>query len=134
VCAHHVWKWRKVLSAGFGLKCNFLRFLECSAVCTHTHTHTHTNTYTHLHTHTQTHTHTHPNIHTHKHTHPHIHTLTHTRTHTHTHALTTPLRYVHRVGRTARMGHAGESILFLMPHERPYIGMLASKGVTMQVR
>ncbi|KAF5831920.1 hypothetical protein DUNSADRAFT_12378, partial [Dunaliella salina] len=29
-------------------------------------------------------------------------------------------------------GHAGESILFLMPHERPYLGMLASKGITMQ--
>lgn len=44
------------------------------------------------------------------------------------------LRYVHRVGRTARMGHGGESVLFLMPHEQPYLDVLASRGVTMQVR
>jgi len=49
------------------------------------------------------------------------------------HLVRVPYRYVHRVGRTARMGHGGESILFLMPHERPYLGMLASKGITMQV-
>ena len=40
--------------------------------------------------------------------------------------------YVHRVGRTARMGHGGEAVILLMPHEKPYVDMLASRGVTLR--
>lgn len=35
--------------------------------------------------------------------------------------------YLHRVGRTARAGAAGESVLFLQPHEEAYLGMLRKK-------
>lgn len=38
-------------------------------------------------------------------------------------------RYVHRVGRTARMGQAGEAVLFLLPSEAPYLPLLGSHGV-----
>ena len=37
-------------------------------------------------------------------------------------------RYVHRVGRTARMGRAGEALLFLLPSEREFIGALEATG------
>eukprot|EP01104_Vermistella_antarctica_P000651 TRINITY_DN1079_c0_g1_i1.p1 TRINITY_DN1079_c0_g1~~TRINITY_DN1079_c0_g1_i1.p1 ORF type:complete len:406 (-),score=123.63 TRINITY_DN1079_c0_g1_i1:167-1384(-) len=37
--------------------------------------------------------------------------------------------YIHRVGRTARMGHAGKAILFLMPSEVEYIEMLKKRKV-----
>ena len=37
-------------------------------------------------------------------------------------------RYVHRVGRTARMGHAGEAILFLLPSEMSYLSLLRKSG------
>ena len=40
--------------------------------------------------------------------------------------------YVHRVGRTARLGHAGEALLFIQPAEKGYIGHLKSHGVTLQ--
>ena len=46
--------------------------------------------------------------------------------------LSTP-RYVHRVGRTARMGHSGEALVLLMPHERKYVELLAKRGIILQV-
>jgi hypothetical protein len=42
-----------------------------------------------------------------------------------------PEEYVHRVGRTARMGHGGEALLLLMPHERPYVDLLATRGIAL---
>ena len=39
------------------------------------------------------------------------------------------VRYVHRVGRTARMGKVGEALLFLMPSERAYLAKLEARGV-----
>jgi ATP-dependent RNA helicase DDX31/DBP7 len=39
-----------------------------------------------------------------------------------------PEEYVHRIGRTARVGHKGEALLFLLPTEMPYQELLASKG------
>lgn len=32
-----------------------------------------------------------------------------------------PAEYVHRIGRTARMGRKGKSVLFLLPSEQPYL-------------
>ena len=43
-------------------------------------------------------------------------------------------RYVHRVGRTARMGSAGEALLFLLPSEAGYTAMLAARGVTLRAQ
>lgn len=40
------------------------------------------------------------------------------------------LEYLHRAGRTARMGSRGDALLFLLPSERAYIGKLESKGIT----
>jgi len=37
--------------------------------------------------------------------------------------------YIHRAGRTARIGRSGESVLFLMPSEGDYIGTLRQKGL-----
>ena len=37
--------------------------------------------------------------------------------------------YVHRVGRVARAGKAGHSVLFLLPSERKYIEVLQTKGI-----
>ena len=42
--------------------------------------------------------------------------------------------YIHRVGRTARAGAAGSSIIFLMPAELGFLELLKSKGVTLQER
>lgn len=39
--------------------------------------------------------------------------------------------YVHRVGRTARLGHAGEALLMIQPAEKGYIGHLKEQGVTL---
>ena len=43
-----------------------------------------------------------------------------------------PSEYVHRVGRTARMGHHGESLLFLLPSEGEYVDLLATLGVNVK--
>lgn len=40
------------------------------------------------------------------------------------------LEYLHRAGRTARIGEEGDALLFLLPSERAYIGRLESKGVS----
>mmetsp|Transcript_29023 Transcript_29023/g.32556 ORF Transcript_29023/g.32556 Transcript_29023/m.32556 type:complete len:950 (-) Transcript_29023:713-3562(-) len=37
--------------------------------------------------------------------------------------------YVHRVGRVARAGKAGHSLLFLLPSERKYLEVLETKGI-----
>jgi ATP-dependent RNA helicase DDX31/DBP7 len=37
--------------------------------------------------------------------------------------------YVHRVGRTARVGHSGEALLFLLPSELKYVELLGGRGV-----
>lgn len=41
-----------------------------------------------------------------------------------------PAEYVHRVGRTARMGQQGEALLFLLPSELPYVQLLQQHGVS----
>ncbi|XP_039620233.1 probable ATP-dependent RNA helicase DDX31 [Polypterus senegalus] len=40
--------------------------------------------------------------------------------------------YVHRVGRTARIGTRGSSLLFLAPSEVEYVSVLASHNITME--
>lgn len=40
--------------------------------------------------------------------------------------------YVHRIGRTARIGRSGESILFLMPSESDYVGVLRQRGIKIE--
>lgn len=40
--------------------------------------------------------------------------------------------YVHRVGRSARMGLAGASLLFLLPSELPYLELLGARGVRLK--
>ncbi|KAJ1959263.1 ATP-dependent RNA helicase dbp7 [Dipsacomyces acuminosporus] len=37
--------------------------------------------------------------------------------------------YLHRVGRTARLGRVGEAILFLLPSESSYLALLQEKGL-----
>lgn len=37
--------------------------------------------------------------------------------------------YVHRVGRTARKGERGHSLLFLLPREAAYLGVLEARGI-----
>ncbi|KAJ2780978.1 ATP-dependent RNA helicase dbp7, partial [Coemansia linderi] len=37
--------------------------------------------------------------------------------------------YLHRVGRTARLGRVGEAILFLLPSESAYLALLQEKGL-----
>ncbi|KAL0978958.1 hypothetical protein UPYG_G00178480 [Umbra pygmaea] len=43
----------------------------------------------------------------------------------------TPAEYVHRVGRTARIGAKGSSLLFLTPAETAYITVLASHNISL---
>eukprot|EP00178_Gracilaria_changii_P002099 TRINITY_DN1310_c0_g1_i1.p1 TRINITY_DN1310_c0_g1~~TRINITY_DN1310_c0_g1_i1.p1 ORF type:complete len:791 (-),score=99.05 TRINITY_DN1310_c0_g1_i1:8318-10690(-) len=40
------------------------------------------------------------------------------------------LEYLHRAGRTARIGAHGDALLFLLPSERAYVGKLETKGVS----
>ena len=40
--------------------------------------------------------------------------------------------YIHRVGRTARIGHTGNALLFMLPSEVPYIDLLAQKKVVVE--
>ncbi|BBN13647.1 ATP-dependent RNA helicase DDX31/DBP7 [Marchantia polymorpha subsp. ruderalis] len=43
-----------------------------------------------------------------------------------------PAEYVHRVGRTARIGEQGEAIIFLQPCEMDYLAELKKHGVTLK--
>ncbi|KAL6142789.1 hypothetical protein ACLB2K_061065 [Fragaria x ananassa] len=45
-----------------------------------------------------------------------------------------PNDFVHRVGRTARMGRQGSAIVFLLPKEEAYVEFLRKKGVPLQER
>ena len=40
--------------------------------------------------------------------------------------------YVHRVGRTARMTTEGDALLFLMPHEEPYLDTLGNHNIKLR--
>lgn len=44
----------------------------------------------------------------------------------------TPADYVHRVGRTARVGHKGSALLFLVPSELPFISQLEDKRIMLE--
>ncbi len=39
---------------------------------------------------------------------------------------------MHRVGRTARMTTEGDALLFLMPHEEPYLDILGEHNVKLR--
>lgn len=43
-----------------------------------------------------------------------------------------PAEYVHRVGRTARMGQQGEALLFLLHSELLYLDLLQQRGMKVQ--
>lgn len=41
-------------------------------------------------------------------------------------------QFVHRIGRTARAGRSGKSLVFLMKKEEAYVEFLGKKGVKME--
>jgi ATP-dependent RNA helicase DDX31/DBP7 len=41
-----------------------------------------------------------------------------------------PAAYIHRIGRTARIGSAGDAILLLLQNERPYLDVLTKRQMT----
>ncbi|KAK7199830.1 ATP-dependent RNA helicase [Novymonas esmeraldas] len=43
-----------------------------------------------------------------------------------------PTEYIHRIGRTARAGNVGNSLLFLTPEEAPFVRYLADYGIHME--
>ncbi|KPI85799.1 putative ATP-dependent RNA helicase [Leptomonas seymouri] len=43
-----------------------------------------------------------------------------------------PNTFIHRIGRTARMGRSGESIVFLMPQELEYVNFMRLQNVSLQ--
>ncbi|KPI85303.1 putative ATP-dependent RNA helicase [Leptomonas seymouri] len=43
-----------------------------------------------------------------------------------------PTEYIHRIGRTARAGSVGNSLLFLTPEEAPFLRYLANFGIHME--
>eukprot|EP00906_Rhabdomonas_costata_P020718 RCo030154 len=45
-----------------------------------------------------------------------------------------PDTFIHRAGRTARMGHAGTSILYLTPQEEEYVAYMGLQKVTLTLR
>ena len=45
-----------------------------------------------------------------------------------------PNTFVHRIGRTARMGKQGRSLIYLMPHEASYVDFLHERQVPIQMQ
>lgn len=43
-----------------------------------------------------------------------------------------PAAYVHRIGRTARIGASGDAVLLLLSNERPYLDVLAKKKMMLE--
>merc|ERR1712060_891661 len=48
-------------------------------------------------------------------------------------APTDPTAFVHRIGRTARAGQSGRSVLMVLPHEDSYIPFLQKRGIHLDV-
>jgi superfamily II DNA/RNA helicase len=40
-----------------------------------------------------------------------------------------PKAYIHRIGRTARIGQDGRALLFVFPSEKEYVDVLKTKNV-----
>lgn len=45
-----------------------------------------------------------------------------------------PSAFVHRCGRTARMGRSGNALAFLLPHEDAYVDLLAQRRIPLTQR